>query len=727
MDLGTLNTRQREAVTSTEGRIRVVAGAGSGKTKALSYRYAYIVNEVGIDPANILCLTFTNKAAQEMKSRISQLVPPGYTNDFVCTIHGFCVRFLREEIHRLGYPKNFQILDEEDCKALARQVLTENNTERSVKTVRQLLEALAALKGKNEYICQYLVPAAPMTGRTELSQSVQLLYKQKDKMALDFDDLVFFTAYILHEFQDVREKWQERMNYVMVDEAQDCNSTDWDIVETLSKQCGNLFIVGDPDQSIYEWRGAKPDMFVAFRADKDIVLDENYRSTPGILDVANSIIVNNRNRIEKIMFTRKGAGDTIVHFHAATEAQESAWVCTEIVKRVQKLGCSYSDFAVLFRAAHLSRTIEQTFIRAGVPYVMWGGVRFFERLEVKDCISYLRLVATDDDLAFERVVNTPSRKVGKVTLELISAYAAQEGTSLYQALKNHLDDPKLDREALHAFVGLIEGCRSNIYSSSVCAMLEHILEKTGLKKEYRDDNDEQRLENITELVNSVRLYEQEHIEWESLPLYDYLQDIALYTNADYRKETNKVKLMTVHQSKGLEFPYVFIIGLSDGIFPNARSIRERKKNALEEERRLMYVATTRAEKCLFMTESEGYNVQAQQEKLPSRFLAEIKRDLFVTEGEMDEALWQRLQDQVRSENLGEMTRPDEPTADSGKINVGSIVSHKVFGDGEVLEISDTGSCKVKFEGNKIRFLRNSMLELKKTIRIALNPGQKNLS
>ena len=727
MDLGILNSKQREAVTSTEGRVRVVAGAGSGKTRALAYRYAYIVNELGIDPANILCLTFTNKAAQEMKSRIGQLVPPGYTNDFVCTIHGFCVRFLREEIHRLGYPKNFQILDEEDCKTLARQVLTENNTERSVKTVRDLLEALAGLKVKNGYIRQYLVPASPVTGRTELSQSVQLLYKQKDKMALDFDDLVFFTAYILHEFQDVREKWQERMNYVMVDEAQDCNTTDWDIVETLSKQNGNLFIVGDPDQSIYEWRGAKPDMFVAFKADKDIVLDENYRSTPGILGVANSIIVNNRNRIEKTMFTRKGAGDTIIHFHAATEALESAWVCTEIVKRVQEHGCSYSDFAVLFRAAHLSRTIEQTFIRAGIPYVMWGGVRFFERLEVKDCISYLRLVATDDDLAFERVVNTPSRKVGKVTLELISAYASQEGTSLYQALKNHLDDPKLGREALRSFVGLIEECRSNIYSSGICTMLEHILEKTGLKKEYRDDNDEQRLENITELVNSIRLYEQEHIEWESLPLYDYLQDIALYTNADYRKETNKVKLMTVHQSKGLEFPYVFIIGLSDGIFPNARSIRERKKSALEEERRLMYVATTRAEKCLFMTESEGYNVQAQQEKLPSRFLAEIKRELFVTEGEMDEALWQRLQEQVRNEDLGEMSRPDEPAGTPDRMTVGSLVSHKVFGDGEVLEISENGSCKVRFDGDKIRFLRSTMLELKKAIRIVLGQDKRHLS
>lgn len=727
MDLGTLNARQKEAVTTTEGRIRVVAGAGSGKTKALSYRYAYIVNEIGIDPANILCLTFTNKAAQEMKSRISQLVPPGYANDFVCTIHGFCVKFLREEIHRLGYPKNFQILDEDDCKTLARQVLTENNTERSVKTVRELLERLAGLKVKGQYIGDYLVPATPLTSRTELSHPVQLLYKQKDKMALDFDDLVYFTSFILHAYADVREKWQERMNYVMVDEAQDCNSTDWDIVETLAAQCGNLFIVGDPDQSIYEWRGAKPDKFVAFNPETDIILDENYRSTPGILDVANSIIVNNRNRIDKKMFTRRDAGESIIHFHAANEKQESEWVCTEIMKRVEEQGCTYSDFAVLFRAAHLSRTVEQTMIHAGIPYVMWGGVRFFERMEVKDCISYLRLVATDDDLAFERVINTPSRKVGKVTLELLSSYASQEGTTLYQALKSHLDDPKLDRQALHAFVDLIEECRRNMQHSSVCAMLEHILEVTGLKKEYRDDNDEQRLENITELVNSIRMYESEHIEWETLPLYDYLQDIALYTNADYRKETNKVKLMTVHQSKGLEFPYVFIIGLSDGVFPNARSIRERKKNALEEERRLMYVATTRAEKCLYMTESEGYNMQAQQEKLPSRFIAEIKRDLFVTEGEMDVALWRKLQEQISSENLGEVTQPDKPTADSVSIKVGSLVSHKVFGEGEVLEIDDNGTCRVRFEGGKIRFLRSTMLELKKSIRITLGTGSKRLS
>lgn len=709
MDLSILNNPQREAVLSTEGRIRVVAGAGSGKTRALAYRYAYIVNELGIDPANILCLTFTNKAAQEMKSRILQLVPPGYTNDFVCTIHGFCVRFLREEIFRLGYPKTFQILDEDDVKVMARHVLAENNTDRAVKTVRELVDSLSAYKAHNPYVAHDIVPRGEISDRRELGREIQLLLKQKDKLALDFDDLLAFTLYILHTYPDVCRKWQERMSYVMIDETQDCNASDWDLVETLSNLCGNLFIVGDPDQSIYEWRGAKPNMFVGFKADKDIILDENYRSTPGILNVANSIIVNNRNRIDKKMFTKRDSGESIIHFHAANEKEEAEWVCTEIMRRIEA-GSNYSDFAVLFRAGHQSRLIEQTFIKAGIPYVMWGGIRFFERLEIKDCISYLRLIASDDDLAFERVINTPSRKVGEVTLNHISSLAKSDGTSLYEALRNHLDDRRLGKPDLRAFVELIEQCRMMRIGSTVSTLLEYVLEKTGLKKEYRDDNDEQRLENITELLNSIRIYEQEKFDVEDL-LDTYLQDIALYTNADYRKETNKAKLMTVHQSKGLEFPYVFIMGLSEGIFPNARSIRERKKSALEEERRLMYVAATRAERCLFMTESEGYNVQAQQEKLPSRFIAEIKRDLFVTQGQMDESLWSRLQVQLSLEEKLDPIQEDGSSGEDEKVlKVGDKVQHKVFGNGTVEEIADNGSCRVRFDSGALRFLRSDVLK-----------------
>ena len=721
MNLESLNARQREAVESTEGRIRVIAGAGSGKTRALAYRYAYIVNELGIDPANILCLTFTNKAAQEMKSRITQLVPPGYTNDFVCTIHGFCVRFLREEIFRLGYPKTFQILDEEDMKSLAKQVLTENNAERSVKTVRDLLDNLAGIKTHQPYIEKYIVPTDAVTERSSLPKGVQLLFKEKDKLALDFDDLVAFTLFILRNNKDVCTKWQERMSYVMVDETQDCNSSDWELVETLSKTCGNLFVVGDPDQSIYEWRGAKPSMFVSFPHDKDIILDENYRSTPGILNVANCIIENNRNRIKKTMFTKRQAGESIIHFHAQDEKQEAVWVCGEILRRIAE-GCRYSDFAVLFRAAHLSRFIEQSFIRSGIPYVMWGGVRFFERLEVKDCISYLRLVSGDDDLAFERVINTPSRKVGKVTMELIESMAERDGTSMYEALRNHLGEGKLDRQALREFVDLIEECRARRASLSVSMILELILERTGLKKEYRDDNDEQRLENITELLNSMKMYEAERIDEDST-LDSYLQDIALYTNADYRKDTDKVKLMTVHQAKGLEFPYVFIIGLSEGIFPNARSIRERKAVALEEERRLMYVAATRAERCLYMTESEGYNVQAQQDKLPSRFIAEISRELFVTEGQMDANLWQRLKTQLSMEHFDDAEGDDDDDMPAScMVSAGAYVEHKLFGKGTVEEVNENGSCKVRFDSGAVRFLRKDVLTPVLVIPVANRKG-----
>lgn len=710
MNLDSLNDRQRQAVETTEGRIRVIAGAGSGKTRALTYRYAYIVNELGIDPSSILCLTFTNKAAQEMKARIKTLVPPGYTNDFVCTIHGFCVRFLREEIFRLGYPKSFQILDEEDMKSLARQVLTDNNTERSVKTVRDLLEKTAGYKAANPYINQYLISTAPVSERSQLPQTVQLIYKQKDKLALDFDDLLAFTLHILHKYDDVRRRWQEKMAYVMVDETQDCNRCDWDLVETLSQTCGNLFVVGDPDQSIYEWRGARPDLFVGFNSDTDIVLDENYRSTPGILNVANSIITNNTNRIKKTMHTSRQNGDAIVHFHARDEKEEAVWICSQILKHKDQ-GATFADFAVLFRAAHLSRFIEQALIQTGIPYVMWGGVRFFEREEIKDCISYLRLVAADDDLAFERIVNKPSRKVGKVTLEYLSALAQCESKSLFQALQDHMGEGRLDRQSLKDFVDLILECRMRSSSMAVSAMMAYILEKTGLKKEYRDDNDEQRLENITELLESMKLYEQDRTyEPSESTLISYLQDIALYTNTDYRKDSDKVRLMTIHQSKGLEFPYVFVIGLSDGIFPNARSIRERRRQALEEERRLMYVATTRAEKCLFLTESEGYNNQAQQEKLPSRFIAEISRELFVTEGNMDEILWKRLRSQIEAEGLYTDSEEHELNTDSTPWPItGSKVMHKVFGPGVVEDIQENGSCKVRFANGSTRLLRKDVL------------------
>ena len=326
-----LNSRQAEAVRATEGRVRVVAGAGTGKTKALTHRYAYIVNVLGIDPANILCLTFTNKAAAEMRSRISEMVQSGDYNDFVCTLHGFCVKFLRKEIYRLGFPKSFTILDEEDSKAIAKQAMDEMGIKRTEKTVKQFLEAVGADKALNGYIQAYMLPGCVITDEMRrTSRLCGYVARQMKNYALDFDDLMNVTKYILDHFPDACDHWQNMLNYIMVDEAQDCNLDDWDLVERLAAKHRNLFVVGDPDQCIYEWRGARPDLFVNFAAEKTIVLDENYRSTPKILDVANSVISHNKNRIPKDLFTRKAEGRAVIHYHGkgSRPTATTTWTCS---------------------------------------------------------------------------------------------------------------------------------------------------------------------------------------------------------------------------------------------------------------------------------------------------------------------------------------------------------------------------------------------------------------
>lgn len=683
MTLEGLNNKQKEAVISTEGRIRVIAGAGSGKTRAIAYRYAYLVNELGIDPGNMLCLTFTNKAAREMKTRISTLVPAGKDNDFICTIHGFCVKFLREEIHRLGYPKTFNVIDEDDMTALAKEVLTENGVDRKDATIRDLLKSVGKYKTMHPYISELILPEVSIDNKMKEDLKVQFILKQKKYLSIDFNDLLNFTLYILSVFDDAREFWQNKLQYVMVDEVQDCTDKEWNIFETLSDKYKNLFIVGDPDQSIYEWRGACPDTFVNYKADKDIIMAENYRSTSTILDAANSVIANNKMRVKKDLFTKKPSGCSLIHFHAPMEKVESDWIAKKIIT-LKEGGCSYADIAILYRASFLSRSIEQSLMRQGISYVIWGGVRFFERKEIKDALSYLRLISSsEDDLSFKRIYNVPSRKIGKVAFQKIQAIAMANGCSLYDALKKGLQTDVFKEDSIATFVSLIEDCRARKDEMSISDLLDFMLEQSGLKDMYRTDGDEERLENISELLNSVKLYEDENKE-ESITLQKYLQDIALYTNIDFNKDSDKVKLMTIHQSKGLEFPYVFITGLSEGIFPNQRSIRERKHKGLEEERRLMYVAVTRAERALFMTESEGFCPQASGSKVPSRFIREIKQNLYVTEGEMDTNLWDSTDAFIKREDalLG-MSSENSKT-----LLVGDSVIHNHFGKGIIVSMKD---------------------------------------
>lgn len=780
-----LNARQREAVEATEGRIRVVAGAGSGKTKALTCRYAYLVNALGIDPANILCLTFTNKAAQEMRQRISKLVNSGDYNDFVCTIHGFCVKFLRQEIHRLGYPKSFTILDDSDQKQLAKQVMEELGLNRTVETVGQFLDAAA-----NRKVAQFLqqpnyIDTMLLTDGLQQTQEVQdnasdsdkvkqldeqtvdqtfsrFLQLQKKTLSLDFQDLIFFTIHILKRFPDACSFWQQQMEYIMLDEAQDCNKSDWTIVETLQGIHHNLFIVGDPDQAIYEWRGARPKMFIEFKSNRDIVLDQNYRSTSPILNVANSVISRNRNRLPKDLYTLKNGGTQVTHFHGRSDQEEAKWIASKIQTLLSSQNAhpqptTLSDFAILYRASYLSRSIEQALMNANIDYVIWGGVRFFDRAEIKDALSYLRMIDQGDDLSFMRICNVPSRKVGKAYITRLREFADQDKTTLYEALKRHISSRELYKESMLHFIDLIEECRQfveermklpiyldehgTVISTQrrdhvIGDVLDRVLDKSGYKQLLREDDDTDRLENLEELLQSVHTYEEAHAQDEVLSISGYLQEIALYTNMDLddltasnpsnspkKPQTPKVRLMTIHQAKGLEFPYVFVTGLSEGIFPSMKTLRERKGDGEEEERRLMYVAVTRAERELFLTESEGFNIASRLSKYPSRFLKEIKRSLFVTEGDMDETLWDESSKLVLSLGLDYSSISDTNTTDASVSTTqaqghrfpgfapGTRVRHAILGECVVKSYNEVrGSYEVEFPGGGTRNIRGSFLE-----------------
>ena len=690
---GNLNDRQSEAVEATEGHVRVVAGAGSGKTRVLAHRYAFLVNELGIDPGNILCMTFTNKAAQEMKQRISKLVHRGNVNDFVCTIHGFCVKFLREEIFRIGYPKNFIISDEEDSKMLAKQVMEEYNLNTDKTNVRKFLNSVQTFKSTDMdyYIDNIILPKSDMSNNEEeCSYIMRYIQLQQKNYMLDFNDIIYFTIFIMDHYEDALSLWQQKMNYIMVDEVQDCSTSDWTIINYLEGYYGNLFIVGDPDQCIYEWRGAKPDSFILFKTDSDIVLNQNYRSTPNILDVANSIIDHNQNRIPKDLFTNSPKDKIVLHYHGKSEKEEAEWIAKQI-ENLAKNGFGYSSFAILYRASYISRNIEQALINKQIKYVVWGGIRFFERREIKDILAYFRLIANKrDDISFRRIINTPSRKFGKASLTKLQEMAEAENATLYDTLCKY--NRFFDKPSILQFIRIIDEFTEKSKYTQVSELFDQVFNKTGLEEMYRTEGDDERLENIAELKHSIIEYERMNAEEENVNLNTYLQDIALYTNADYKNDGETVKLMTIHQSKGLEFPFVFVCGLSEGIFPSYRTIRERKKRGEEEERRLMYVAVTRAEKGLFLTESEGYNFATSSDKYPSRFLCEIKDGLVEIEGDLTKKQLNKL-------FIGTQGLIDELELEMNQpvFQIGDKVAHKYFGIGEIIDIVSETSIKVRFD------------------------------
>src|SRR5690554_5581545 len=687
-----LNEQQLEAVTETEGFVRVIAGAGSGKTKALTQRYAYIVEALGINSSNILCVTFTNKAAQEMRKRVKRLVGENSDLSYITTYHGFCVRVLREDINKIKYPKNFIIMDVEDQKTVLRQVYNELGLTSKVFTFKQVLRYISKQKTSLEYL-QYILESKKKETDNEIEKVfIRYLEKQQRNFALDFDDLLNFALYIFVNNPEVLEKWQKRLHYIQVDETQDSSQKQFMLIEMLSQYHKNLFVVGDPDQTIYEWRGAKPEILVDFDKQfvdsKTIIMNQNYRSTPNILSLGNHIIKNNKIRVDKDMFTQNPEGVDVVHFHGENDYEEGLWVANEIKRLVKREVCKYSDFAILYRANHISRSLEQSLIRENIPYSVFGGIRFFERKEIKDVLAYLRLIEFEDDFSFLRVVNTPSRGLGKKFIENVAKIAEKESISLYSALQQNIQQKDLYRKGAVEFIELIEKFKKSKADLIISDLVKEIMDESGLSAYYRTDGDTDRLDNIKELQNSIILLETQ--DEEPINLTEYLQEIALYTDMDIEDDRNdRVKLMTIHTSKGLEFPYVFLCGFTEGVLPSAMSIKERRAKAIEEERRLTYVAITRAEKAFYMTESEGFNFSTGLNKYPSRFLFEISDNYFVRKGELSQEIINEAKEQLKLDASRQLIQK--------KFEVGDLVNHLIWKQGKIIEVNEEkGEYQIEF-------------------------------
>lgn len=628
-----LNTGQRRAVEATEGNVRVVACPGSGKTRTLVTRYAYLTEEVGIPEENILCISFTNKATREVKERIKKMKGRNFNSDLITTYHGFCIKVLRGNMNFFHFPKNINVLDYEDQKAILSEVYKELGVSAKNNNYKTMLGKISEYKSSNvEFVVDFLsnpkeeeVEAMDLGVKDYEFSSIlrEYLKKQRQTYYIDYDDIIHFTYVLFKRNERVLSHWQERVHYLMIDEFQDSDKIQIEIALMLTSKSNNLFIVGDDDQSIYSWRGAYPQFFVDF--DKhaknctDIILDTNYRSTKKIVGVSNALIRNNKVRVGKDMITPNEEGADIVCFHGDTDRDESSWVANKVSDLISQ-GVSLDDIAVLYRSNYQSRSIEEGLLKVKVPYSIWGGTKFFERKEIKDIVSYLKLINADDDVAFKRIINTPKRKMGPKKVEFIENIAQKDGITFYEALKENLDDSTFKSVKIKPFVDIIEHCRENKLSPS--QSIRYVLEKTGYEEELRGDCDEDRLENLAELVKFTRDFEMSEDVIDGT-LEEFLEYIALYTNKEEEESIDgNIKLLTMHTSKGLEFDYVFVVGLNDSVVPNSRAVFEKGETGLEEERRLMYVAMTRAKKQLFLTDSGGFGYDGK-EKETSRFIFEL--------------------------------------------------------------------------------------------------------
>lgn len=728
-----LNSAQLEAVTSTEGMIRVIAGAGSGKTRALSGRFAFLVNDVGILPGNILCVTFTNKAANEMRQRIHNLTGDDDTG-YINTFHGFCVSVLQEDSHIVQYPKNFLVLDNSDIDTMLQIIYEERGLtlrEMTFSKARDMIEMLK-LKERPDYYLDMIEMSLDVLRKkydeaTEVKDIIfyGYLYQEKKCFGLDYNDLLKFTLYIFRKDEPTKLKWQQRLEYIMIDEFQDIDDPQYELMEVLCGFHRNLFIVGDPDQTIYSWRGANGKFLMEFDKNypsaKTIMMMQNYRSTPEILAAANSLIDKNVNRIKKDLIpvlpsvkrmTTFGSGETaeavdpsgaegapqseiiapgapqseattpedthdkfarpVCHM-AKNSDKEAEWIAGQI-KMLRSEGVPLNKIAILYRAHYVTRSIEEGLLKAEIPYTIYSGVQFFGRAEIKDALAYLRMIAYKDDLSFLRICNIPKRNLGKRRIAFLTEYAENNKTTLYQALLDNMEDPLIKGTGANKFVKLIENYAKSFEGRQISDVLSSILSDSGYEKMLRTEGSQERLDNLAELKQSV--YEYETTCGEEAQLEHYLSHVALFANTDTADQPDKVKLMTVHAAKGLEFPYVILCGMSEGIFPS-RKISNRQE--MEEERRLAFVAMTRAEKGLYLTMAEGRNIDGSP-RYPSRFILDIDAPLIEYTHEPREGLIKEARQYILRKD-----KIMDKTAAAESFEKGQRIKHMIFGAGTIVD------------------------------------------
>jgi DNA helicase II / ATP-dependent DNA helicase PcrA len=727
IDLNTLNAEQKEAVVTTEGPLLILAGAGSGKTRVLTYRIAYLI-ENGVYPGSILAITFTNKAASEMRERVEVLVGGEARKMWISTFHSTCVRILRMDIEKLGYNKNFVIYDTSDQEKLVKECLQELNLDEKIFQPKDMLYKIGSLKDILMDEDTFYRQNANDFKNKRIAEIYKLFQKKlRTNNALDFNDIIMKTVILFKNHPDVLEHYQRKFRYVLVDEYQDTNKAQYELVNLIAKAHRNLCVVGDDDQSIYGWRGADISNILDFEEDypnvKTVKLEQNYRCTKNILEAANYVIANNEKRKKKRLWTENCQGENIKFYRADSDRDESGFIVNQIVKQVNE-GSSFRDFAILYRTNAMSRILEEGFVTTGIPYKVVGGLKFYDRKEVKDILAYLKVINNPlDSISLERIVNTPRRGIGDASIEKVKEYALRKDVSMYSAmleLDNIEDLTKRAANSLDKFISLMNYFIVSRENTKVSDLINEILEKTGYLKELKDENtpeSKSRIENLEELYSAAVEFEE---NYEDKSLSMFLERVALVSDQDQISEHGGVTLMTLHTAKGLEFPVVFIAGFEDGIFPHF-SAREDYEE-MEEERRLCYVGITRAKEHLYLTcAKQRLMFGRTMVNQISPFLEEIPEGL-VQDISQKSVSFNRVYGYESpsansfSNRKNHLAAPvaftsSAPKANNGvksnEIKAGVKINHKIFGKGLVIAVKEAAGDKqitVHFENAGLKNL-----------------------